>query len=113
MKKRDSNNQTGASGKNQFSQVDYLIVDIVGKDSPGLQGLKVADDILRIAACSEAPRTSSPMQVNEMCSNTSFVDTLTETNASPVVSEISLVPPPQKKLRSNASSLTFRESLKV
>jgi hypothetical protein len=52
VRKKDANSRTGAAGGNQMSQIDNVILDIIGKGSPVLEGLSGTSDVLAIAASS-------------------------------------------------------------
>ena len=47
MNKADNCTKTGASADGKFNEVDLLLIQFVGKDSPGLKGLHVKESTVR------------------------------------------------------------------
>lgn len=66
VRKMDAFAGSGAAGGNVMSRVDHAILDIIGKESPAIEGLPVAPDMLAIAASSskvdESDATREPLE---------------------------------------------------
>ena len=85
VKKRDLTRRSGASGGIVLTEVDHLIFEIIGKDSPGLEGLPVRDQVI-IAPPIIAP-TDEPSQSSRSSPptspNRSFLAMLMDENRDP------------------------------
>lgn len=103
MAKVDNANKTGTGGGKQskFSELDRIILDIMGKDSPGVRGLGQMDSFGNVDECDNIARTQSPTPLPLNC-------TITEAPATTLCSNITFCEPAPHSAGNTGSCTTPR-----